>query len=292
MPRRLRIHLPGGVYHITLRGNHRQSIFFQDSDHSLLNMIVARALEKYEARLHAYCWMSNHLHMVLQASVDPVSRPMHDIAAEFARAMQIKLQTTGHFFERRFHATLVDTDSYMMELLRYVHRNPVTAGMVRRPDEYRWSSHHEYVGARTCDWLTTDFGLRMFGSDRSSAVLAYQAFVDADMEVPWEPAHVMAPGLAVLGDDDFIARALGATPATRSRQSLDTLIDEACRRFEIAEELLTSPVRNAYAARVRGWIAFQATKRGVASLAAVARRLGRTEGALRYTIRSHPEELE
>ncbi|HET9861870.1 MAG TPA: transposase [Steroidobacteraceae bacterium] len=284
--------MPGGVYHITLRGNHQQPIFFEHRDRSLLNKIVARAVGKYGARLHAYCWMTNHLHLVLQAGVESVSRPMHDIAAEYARAMQIRLQTTGHFFERRFHATLVDTDSYMMELLRYVHRNPVTAGLVSRPDSYPWSSHHEYMGTRSCDWLTTDFALALFGSNRASAIRTYRAFVDAEVEEPWEPARVMAPGMAVLGGDDFIARMLGARPAARSRQSLNSLVQEACGRFEITEEMLSSPVRNAFAAKVRGWIAFHAARRGIASLAAVARRLGRTEGSLRYAIRAHPEEME
>jgi len=292
MPRRLRIHVPGGIYHVTLRGNHKQPIFFEDGDRSLLNIIVTRALANHGARLHAYCWMTNHLHLFMQAGTQPISRPMHDIAAEFARAQQIKLATTGHFFERRYHATLVDADRYMLELLRYVHRNPVTAGMASCPAAYAWSSHHEYSGARSCDWVTTGFALRMFATERTNAIAAYLAFVNTQVDDPWEPAQAMVSGKAVLGDDDFIARVTGVRTQAKQRQSLDELIEEACQRFGIAADALISPIRDSYAAKVRGWIACRARQRGIAPLAAVARKLGRTEGALRFAIRAHPEEME
>jgi REP element-mobilizing transposase RayT len=292
MPRRLRIHVPGGVYHVTLRGNHRQPIFFAGSDCQLFNIIVARALEKFGTRLHAYSWMTNHVHMVLQAGNDPISRPMHDIASEFARAMQLKLETSGHFFERRYHAVLVDTDSYMLELLRYVHRNPVTAGIAASVSEYLWTSHHNYCGARHDEWVTTNLALGMFAEERARAIAAYRKFVDIQEAEPWEPSQAMAVGVAVIGSEEFVARALRPGKPAKTRQTIDDLLQEACRRFEVERESLVSPVRNAYVARVRAWIAYQAGERGVATLAAVARQLGRTEGALRYAIRAYPNDLE
>src|SRR6476659_5606783 len=177
MPRSLRIHVPGGFYHVTLRGNHQQNIFFRDCDRGLLNTIVARALEKFATRLHAYCWMSNHLHLLLQVGAEPLGRSMRQIAAEFARAMQSKLQTTGHFFERRYHATLIDVDSYLLEVVRYIHRNPIEAGITADPAAYPWSSHHEYSGVRAQPWVSTDFVLRMFSADRQRAMAEYRAFI-------------------------------------------------------------------------------------------------------------------
>jgi len=292
MPRRMRIHVPGGVYHVTLRGNHRQPIFFAYGDRRLFNVIVARALEKFETRLHAYCWMTNHVHLVLQAGIAPISRPMHAIAAEFARAMQLKLETTGHFFERRYHAALVDTDSYMLELLRYVHRNPVTAGIAASVDDYHWTSHHNYRGTRHDEWVTTNLALSMFAEERARAIKAYRKFVDIQDERPWEPSQAMADGVAVIGNDEFVARAMRPREPAKMRQSFEDLLQEACGRFEVERELLASPVRNVYVARVRAWIAYQAGERGIATLAAVARELGRTEGALRYAIRAYPNDLK
>lgn len=292
MPRRLRIHLPGGFYHVTLRGNHRQPIFFTDGDRQLLNMIVARALEKFEAQLHAYCWMTNHLHLLVQAGTEPIGRPMHNIASEYARAMQLKLDTTGHFFERRYHATLVDADAYLLELLRYIHLNPVRAGITVNPGQHRWSSHHNYLGARSDSWVSTDFALGLFSADRPSSIAAYQRFLAKSTEEPWEPSLALAAGAAVIGSDEFVARVQRSTQTVRRRQSLDELMAEACQRFEVELVMLDSPVRDAYMTKVRAWIAYQAQTRGIATMAAAARALGRTEGALRHAIRAYPGELE
>jgi REP element-mobilizing transposase RayT len=293
MPRRLRIHQPGGFYHATLRGNHQQQIFFADGDRLLLNMIVARAIDTFGARLHAYCWMTNHLHFLIQVGGEPLARPMRQIAAEFARAMQLKLETTGHYFERRYHATLVDTDAYLLELLRYIHLNPVRAGLVDDPARFRWSSHHDYIGRTATPWLTTDFGLRMFSADRARAIAAYREFLQCPVDVSWDPATAMNPAnSAVLGSDEFLARIQPGSSRPLAKQTLPDLIVEACSRFEVDTESLRSPLRDGYLVKVRAWIAHQAQERRIATLAAVARELERDEATLRYAMRAYPTELE
>ncbi|HEV7607142.1 MAG TPA: transposase [Steroidobacteraceae bacterium] len=290
MPRRLRIHLPGGFYHVTLRGNHQHDVFFTEADRHLLDLIVARAIEKFGARIHAYCWMTNHLHLLMQVGAEPLARPMRQIAAEYARAIQAKLGISGHFFERRYHALLVDADSYLLELLRYIHLNPVRAGIVDEPANHRWSSHHNYVGSRVDSWVTTDFLLGIFARERNRAVVEYLNFLRLDSDVPWEPPD--RSQTQVLGDDRFLARIGGNSNQIHARQKLAELIDEACKRFEIDPARLDSPVRDAYLTKARAWIAYQAGKRGVATLSAVARALGRHEATIRYAIRSYPDELD
>jgi REP element-mobilizing transposase RayT len=290
MPRPLRIHLAGGFYHVTLRGNHQQAIFVAEHDRRLLDTIVARALENSGARLHAYCWMTNHLHFLLQAGTDPIGNLMRQIASEFARAMQVKLDTTGHHFERRYHASLVDADSYLLELLRYIHLNPVRAGIVANPAHFRWSSHHAYVGARDEPWVTTDFALQLLAADRPRAIAAYARFFDAPLDQ--DAVEKIDSGETMIGSDDFVARVSREAVAPRTRQTLNDLINEACKRFEFSLGQLQSPARDPYAMRVRAWIAHQARQRGVAAGAAVARALGRTEGALRHAIKTCPEDLD
>jgi putative transposase len=292
MPRRLRIHQPGGFYHVTLRGNHQRAIFFAESDRSLLNIIVARSIERFGARLHAYCWMGNHIHMVMQIGAEPLSSPMRQIASEFARAMQIKLETTGNYFERRYHAILVDADSYLMELLRYVHLNPVRAGVVREVSQYPWSSHHAYVGVRSEPWMTTDFCLRMFDRDRKRAVAAYRNFVATDVRDDWDPSCAAIQVTNAPPQDNNIAHIQELPQVVRQRQTLKDLIAEACKRFGIDAIEFESPVRDAYLTKARAWIAHQATQRRVASRSAVARALGRTESTLRHAIRMYPSEVE
>ena len=290
MPRRPRIHAPGGFYHVTLRGNHRRAIFVEEGDQRLLSVIVSRAITNFDARVHAYCWMSNHIHLLLQAGAEPISSPMRNIAAEFARAMQAKLATTGHFFERRYHATLVDSDSYLLQLIRYIHRNPVEAGVVSHVGAYPWSSHHVYVGVRSESWVTVDFGLGMFAAQRGTAIDAYRRFLEAPCESDQTWLGMMASnggGQLVLGSEEFMARVLRSGVPTKDRRSLDELIEEGCRRFAISADRLGSVAHDPYIARVRAWIAHQAISRRIASLAAVARALGRNEATLRYAMRRY-----
>ena len=177
MPRSPRIHAPGAMYHVTLRGNHRQDIFFTPADRSLLTHIIRDILVDCGAQLHAYCYMTNHVHALLQVSDTPLSKIMLLMAGRYARRVQARLETTGHLFEKRYHALLVDADEYLLALLRYIHLNPVRASLVSSPDEYPWSSHHAYLGRRYEPWLTTQFALRMLGTDRQRATAAYESLI-------------------------------------------------------------------------------------------------------------------
>ena len=290
MPRRLRVHLAGAFYHVTLRGNHQQVIFASEGDRRLLDVIVVRALEKFDTRLHAYCWMTNHLHFLLQAGPSPLGNPMRNIASEFARAMQAKMATTGHLFERRYHASLVSADSYLLELIRYIHLNPVRAGICKDPSEFPWSSHHRYLGTREEPWVETRFVLRLLGSTQAKARVAYREFLSCGNS-DWEPALQLAEvensGPAALVGPGPISR-----PASSAAGDLSALIAEACARFDVAPARIQSKRNDPFMTKVRGWIAYQARKREVASFAAVARALGRDEATLRYAMRAYPEQMD
>jgi putative transposase len=133
MPRPPRIHVPGAFYHVTLRGNHRQAIFFTAQDRHTLSALIEEVLERFGARLHAYCYMTNHIHALIQVGEAPLGRLMLRIAGRYARLTQKGLHTTGHLFEKRYYPVLVDADEYLLELLRYIHLNPVRARMVDSP---------------------------------------------------------------------------------------------------------------------------------------------------------------
>ena len=289
MPRQPRLHVPGAFYHVTLRGNHRQNIFFADQHRQLLNEIVAAVIERFPARVHAYCWMSNHIHMLIQVGDTPLGRIMLRIASHYARTVQAQLSTTGHLFERRYHAVLVDEDEYLLELLRYIHLNPVRAGMVNHAADYPWSSHHIYLGTRKECWVTTDFALRMFHADCARAIDAYRRFVDGDMQSNKpSPLHeVNSKDSRVLGDDRFLARLLMEPWRPQSRKTLQQIIDEACLTFSVDIDDLLSSGRQRHLTRTRAWIAQQALKQRVASICEVARALNRSESALRECLLHH-----
>ena len=286
MPRPLRLHLTGGFYHVTLRGNHRQKLFTLDADRFLLNAIVEFALQKYAARLHAYCWMSNHIHMLIEVGDDPLTAVMRHIAAGYARAFQRKLETTGHLFERRYHAILVEADCYLLELLRYIHLNPVRAGIVTGPQAYRWSSHHAYIGAPADNFVTTSFALNLFSRDRARAMNAYRIFMNCDaLQIPSPLDEVRGESPHILGSDEFIRRVSDKPARGDSRVTLDSLLAEACKRFNLDRLQLKGVGRNPTIAAARAWIASEATRRGVATLAAIARELGCDRNTLRLAMR-------
>jgi putative transposase len=286
MPRRLRIHVPGGFYHVTLRGNHQQDVFHADSDRFLLSAVVARSIAKYDARIHAYCWMTNHLHFLIQVGGEPLASSMRQIASGYARAFQAKFETTGHLFERRYHAILVDEQSYFLQLLRYIHLNPVRGGIVQRPDQYRWSSHHAYIGGSRERWLTMDFALSIFSTERRAAHAAYRAFIE-EPEAQEDIELFTGGESAVLGDDSFVARVCRASAENAPRQGLESLLVEACERFGISDSALCSETRETAAVQARAWVASQAVSQGIATLSAVARRLGRDRATLRYAMRQY-----
>jgi putative transposase len=288
MPRPLRIHVPAAFYHVTLRGNHRQNIFFSPADRRLFEDITCEVLERFAARLHAYCWMTDHVHMLLQVGDAPLGRLMLRIAGRYARSIQKHLRTTGHLFEKRYHPILVDADEYLLELLRYIHLNPVRAHMVDHPTQYPWSSHHAYLGNPTGPWITTDFALSLFHPQRERALDAYRRFIDQDLDASLSPLSQCNPNdRRILGSDDFAAQLLGRAWKPKSRKTLATLIAEGCEQFSVSLEALRSRSCQRRLTAARAWITHQALILQITSLSEVARSFNRSEASLRESVKHH-----
>jgi REP element-mobilizing transposase RayT len=283
------LHVPGAFYHVTLRGNHRESIFFSVADRDLFDSLTAEVISRFATRLHAYCWMTNHVHMLIQVRGAPLGKLMLRIACRYARMTRKRLRTTGHLFEKRYHALLVDADEYLLELVRYIHLNPVRARLVQAPSEYRWSSHHVYAGTAEQPWVTTDFALSMFHSERERAIAGYLRFVaenrgktSASLFTECNPNEPR-----ILGSDRFAGRLLGAAWKPRSHKTMNQLIEEACRAFHVTEAALQSPSTARELTKARAWIAHQAITGRIASLSSVARCFGRSEASLRESVKRH-----
>ena len=287
MPRPRRFHRPGALYHVILRGNHRQRIFHDDSQLEHFGRIVADAVDRCSILVHAFCWMPNHVHLAVQAGAAPIGPAMLRIASRHARHVQRRIPTTGHLFERRYRALLVDEQRYLLELVRYIHLNPVRAGLVADPQDYAWSSHGVYLGERVVPWVTTQPTLRLFGRGIAEARKAYFSFVCAGIGV--EPPDVLRSGLTA-DEVEFDAPAAdGATPTTvggagsgasAAIQTLDELVERVCADAGVSMRELTGPSRGVAAARARALIAYEAVRTGVASISDVARRLGRSKSTV------------
>ena len=283
MARQPRLHVPGGLYHVTLRGNHRQPIFELPADRTRLDSIVADATERDVVRIHAYCWMTNHVHALVEISDVPLGRFMQRVASQYARFLQRRLETTGHLFERRYHAVLVDTERYLLELVRYIHLNPVRGGLVRDPAHYEWSSHRDYLGLARRPWVRPQRTLATLDPDLTRARLSYARLVAEALGTRLESPLKCSSSCdgRVLGDEEFLTRVRRAATGKRPQpMTLDELIDRTCAEHGVGADAVRSADRARHLSAVRVEIVRRALEEDVATRSEVARALGRTVAAL------------
>src|SRR6266545_3497489 len=204
MPRKPRIHYPGAVYHIILRGNAGQDVFLDDSDRYRLYLLLQHGTELFHHRIHAFCLMTNHIHLLIQVGDIPLSRVMQNLTLRYTTWINRKYRRIGHLFHGRYKAILIDADNYLLELVRYIHLNPVRAAMVKLPEEYQWSGHRALAGKEVLPWLTTDVVLSFFGKESRDAGEKYSAFVRDALGEGSRPEFGNGTHEGrILGDDSF-----------------------------------------------------------------------------------------
>jgi REP element-mobilizing transposase RayT len=146
MARKPRLHVPGGVYHVMLDGNGGPEIFLTDEDRLHFYDLVEEGVDRFGHRIHGFCLMGNHVHLVVQVAETPLAKIVQNLSFRYTRWIHRRQRTVGHVFQGRYKAILVDADAYLLTLVRYVHLNPVRAALVAHPDDYRWSGHRTYLG--------------------------------------------------------------------------------------------------------------------------------------------------
>lgn len=177
MPRELRIHYEDAFYHVMLRGNCRERIFFCDEDRVYFLKLLYEGASKYKSLIHSFCLMDNHVHLLMQVTSIPLAKTMHNLSFRFASYINTKKDRVGHLFQGRYKSILVENEEYLLELIRYIHLNPIKARVVNRLNEYKWSSHNAYINQASYSWLTKSYILDLFNKDRKSAVADYDEFM-------------------------------------------------------------------------------------------------------------------
>jgi len=178
MARPLRLEFEGALYHITSRGDRREDIYESDRDRELFLKVLGEVCEGYNWVCHAYCLMSNHYHLLIETPDANLSKGMRQLNGVYTQSFNRANDKVGHLFQGRYKAILVEKESYLLELARYIVLNPVRAGMVRSAREWPWSSYRATCGqSATPSWLHTDWLLASFGRTRGKAIKAYKSFV-------------------------------------------------------------------------------------------------------------------
>jgi putative transposase len=203
MARPLRIEFAGAVYHLTARGNARADIYGDDSDRRQFLSLLHNTVNRYDWYCHAYCLMGNHYHLLIETNTPTLSKGMKFLNGTYTQYFNRRHRRVGHVFQGRFKAILVQKDSYLLELARYIALNPVRAGMVRNASEWPWSSYRATAGYDENDaCLTTEWILAGFAITRKVAQQRYRDFVKEGkgQSSPWQQLK----NQIYLGDDNFV----------------------------------------------------------------------------------------
>jgi putative transposase len=286
MARKPRIHHPGGFYHIILRGNGGQDIFLADTDRYRLLLLLQEGTCRFGYRVHAFCLMTNHLHLVLQAGNIPLSRGLQNLSFRYTRWVNRREKRTGHLFQGRYKAVLIDGDSYLLELVRYIHLNPLRAGMVQNPEEYPWTSHPVYLGRDDLAWLTTEDLLGQFGRQAGKARREYARFIqDGFDEAYRKEFHCGGSDPRILGSDDFVTAVLAAKVGVARDVTLDHVVAAVFHVYDLDRTALQSPSQQRHLSEARAVLAWLARETGAGSLEQVSTQVNRDPGSLSSAVR-------
>ncbi len=208
MARPLRIEIPGAIYHVTSRGNAKQTIFIDDEDKERFFDMLSMVVERFNWLCHAYCLMGNHYHLLIETLNGNLSKGMRQLNGVYTQGFNQRHRQVGHLFQGRYKAILVEKDDHLLSLCRYVVLNPVRVGLVKRPEQWRWSSYKATVGlAKRPAFLTVDWILSQFDGRKGVSMEQYRRFVmeGVDKESPWETLR----GQIFWGTDEFIQQLSG-----------------------------------------------------------------------------------
>ena len=228
MSRPLRLEHSGAIWHVTSRGNERGEVFRDEVDREKWLEVAGRVAETAGWRVHAYVLMGNHYHLLVETPKPTLSKGMRQLNGIYTQAFNRRHRRVGHLFQGRYKAILVERESYLLELIRYVVRNPVRAKMVRTVGVWPWSSYRATAGEGPgVPWLETGWVLSQFGRRRAEAQRRYRAFVSAGRSDPFDPWSAVR-GQIYLGSDEFVR---GASEEAASR-TVDREIPRSQREVE------------------------------------------------------------
>jgi putative transposase len=288
MARKPRIYYPGALYHVILRGNARQDIFFSDQDRCRFLLLLQEGVERFGHRIHAFCLMTNHIHLALQVGNVPLSRILQNLSFRYTRWCNWRRNKSGHLFQGRYKAVLVDADAYLVQLAGYIHLNPVRSGMAPAASDYPWSSHRAYLGEETIPWLSTEPVLALFSNTLPKARSLFGTFVDERRkEGHREEFHRGAAGDGrVLGEDDFVETVLrqaGSEPL--KKPTIEAVIRALASLYDLRDGELASAGQGVRISEARAMAAWAVQELSGATITELGVKIGRDVTSLSSAVR-------
>lgn len=247
MARRPRIEFDGAFYHVITRGNQRQKVFKDKEDYTRYLAILGDYKERYKYFLYAYVLMSNHVHLLIETQEAPLSKILQGINQRYTIYFNRRYRTVGHLFQGRYKAILCDKDEYLLTLVKYIHLNPVRAGIVKSADKYEWSSHCFYVekSERKDIIIDTDQVLGMFSREKAKAMRLYRAYMSEGLEVGKKQIYNTIDQ-RILGDERFAEKVKekGKTEVIYTKRLKEYPLGEIASGIEGAYGIVLKEIRH------------------------------------------------
>ncbi|MFH1378745.1 MAG: transposase [bacterium] len=294
MPRNRRLELPGSIYHVIVRGIERRIIFKDENDRTEFIRRFSEALKKMSCKCHGWVLMPNHFHLVMQTGHTPLSDLMRKVLTGYAIYFNHRHKRSGYLYQNRYKSILCQEDTYLLELVRYVHLNPLRAGIVRdieHLNRYRWSGHSVLIGKNKADFQTTDEVLGRFGNKRGEAIQRYIEFI-RDGQKMGRRDDLMGGGLRrsaggwsgvydlmrskeywrgddrILGDGNFVDEVLKISDEALERKEklqregwdIARLVKKVCAEMGIPEESIKKRGKGNSISHARNLVAYLASK--------------------------------
>lgn len=307
MPRKARLDAPGALHHIIVRGIERRKIFRDDSDREDLMRRLGEVLGDSQTPCFAWSFLPNHFHLLLRTGLVSISTVMRRVLTGYAVSFNLRHRRSGHLFQNRYKSILCQEDAYLLELVRYIHLNPVRAKMVSdlgELDSYRFCGHRVLMGKCESDWQDAEYVLRQFGRRPSQARRHYREFVQQGIEIGRQP-ELVGGGLVrslggwksikalrgvgerikgderILGDGDFVEAVLEASNERLERRAMlqakgvdfDRLVERVAQLFDMSTAEVLRRGRYGRTVAARSVLCFWANRELSFSTVELARRL-------------------
>lgn len=262
MSRPLRIEYKDAWYHVMNRGRNREQIFRDKEDYRIFKDVLIETCEMWNFRISAYCLMPTHYHLLVQTPDANISRGMRHLNGVYTQRINRRHDLEGPLFRGRYKSILVEGDAYLLQIVRYIHLNPVKGGLVKSPEKYEWSSHQGYLSsAKKWNWLNRQFILNILSCEKRKWLGSYKRFM-ADEET-WQVEEGNYFDIAEqkkwpvgFGSSEFINKIKGDYYTSKLNDEVpdskalaldsDTIIQSICAFYKINKEELTISKRGHY----------------------------------------------
>ena len=323
MPRKARIDAPGALHHIICRGIEGRTIFQNSADRNDFIERLAHIIKETETTCFAWALIPNHFHLLLKTAQVPVSKVMLRLLTGYAISFNLRHRRHGHLFQNRYKSILCQEDTYLLELVRYIHLNPVRANLVadlKTLDKYHYCGHSAVMGKLKNDWQDVDGVLRLFGKNISQARRSYKSFVLKGLNQGrrddltggglvrsvggWESLKAMRTAKIwqksderILGDGDFVAQVLSSNQEQLARKyslhvrgiDLDKVVDRVCDLLNLEQTDIWTPGKERYRVQARSLLCFWASRELKINQAELSRKFKLSPAAISLCVKRGEE---